>query len=85
MYDIANVFSSLGLIKKTQLPNKKPAFEWIGLSGLDNFIANLRHQAQEAEANDGYTPMKIQARDAFRSNKSAFKTPKTDKRRSVFL
>jgi transcription factor E2F7/8 len=31
LYDIANVFKSMGLIKKTTMENKKPGFQWIGL------------------------------------------------------
>jgi len=32
LYDIANVFQALGLIKKTYLEqSRKPAFEWVGL------------------------------------------------------
>ena len=31
LYDIANVYKSLGIIKKTILPNKKPGFEWVGV------------------------------------------------------
>lgn len=30
LYDIANVFKSLGLIQKVHLPNRKPAFKWLG-------------------------------------------------------
>ena len=64
----------MGLIKKTYLPgSRKPAFEWFGLNGLDNFINNLKHQ----ELINKYTPSK--ARNAFRSDKSAFKTPKCEK------
>ncbi|KAL4462526.1 hypothetical protein ABPG74_000356 [Tetrahymena malaccensis] len=38
LYDIANVFKSLGLIKKVQLnETKKPAFQWIGITGLQDF------------------------------------------------
>ncbi|XP_057482590.1 E2F transcription factor-like E2FF isoform X2 [Actinidia eriantha] len=34
LYDIANVFSSMDLIEKTQHPeSKKPAFRWLGLTG----------------------------------------------------
>lgn len=43
LYDIANVLSALGLIKKVYTPSKKPAFEWIGLSGLHLFMENLRN------------------------------------------
>lgn len=40
LYDIANVFKSLGLVKKTYLSNRKPGFEWVGVSGLyDTFKA----------------------------------------------
>ena len=39
LYDIANVFKSLGLIKKTLLLNKKPAFHWLGIPGLDEFVS----------------------------------------------
>jgi transcription factor E2F7/8 len=49
LYDIANVFSSLGLIKKTSLESKKPAFQWIGLSGLDKFIERLHASHDERE------------------------------------
>jgi transcription factor E2F7/8 len=38
LYDIANVFKSLGLVKKTSLSNKKPGFEWIGISGLSSMF-----------------------------------------------
>lgn len=35
LYDIANVFKSLGLIVKTHVSKtKKPAFEWIGVEGI---------------------------------------------------
>jgi transcription factor E2F7/8 len=30
LYDIINVFRSLGLVKKTSLPSKKPGYEWAG-------------------------------------------------------
>jgi len=49
LYDIANVFSSLGLIKKTCLESKKPAYTWIGLSGLDLFIERLNSCTDEKE------------------------------------
>ncbi len=34
LYDIANVYKSLGLLKKTYLSNRKPGFEWVGPQGL---------------------------------------------------
>jgi len=49
LYDIANVFSSLGLIKKTCLESKKPAYEYIGLPGLDAFIKRLNNCSDEKE------------------------------------
>ena len=36
LYDIANVYKSLGILKKVTLSNKKPGFEWIGVSGLSS-------------------------------------------------
>ena len=37
LYDIANVFRSIGLIKKIHLSNNKPAFEWVGIPGLNQY------------------------------------------------
>lgn len=34
LYDIANVFLALGIIKKAYLSNRKPAFKWRGSEGL---------------------------------------------------
>jgi transcription factor E2F7/8 len=34
LYDIVNVFRSLGLIKKTHVPSKKPGFIWLGTAQL---------------------------------------------------
>lgn len=45
LYDIANVFKSLGLIKKTTLSDtKKPAFEWVGEEGLTNFTDKFKYE-----------------------------------------
>jgi transcription factor E2F7/8 len=30
LYDIINVFRSLGLVRKASLPSKKPGYEWAG-------------------------------------------------------
>ena len=47
LYDIANVLSSLKLIKKTHLEDtKKPAFEWVGISGFDQFISEMKNSAE---------------------------------------
>lgn len=43
LYDIANVFKSLGLIQKTSIiETKKPAFLWVGTIGLDKFKEKLK-------------------------------------------
>lgn len=34
LYDIVNVFKSLGLIQKTHAPTKKPGFIWLGTTQL---------------------------------------------------
>ncbi|KAM3143400.1 hypothetical protein pb186bvf_004461 [Paramecium bursaria] len=47
LYDIANVFRSIGLIKKIHLSNNKPAFEWVGIPGLNQYYEqqiNLKKQ-----------------------------------------
>ena len=55
LYDIANVFKSLGLIKKTVLGNKKPAFHWVGIKGLDEFVESNhkeKNHIKETEEED---------------------------------
>lgn len=39
----------MGLIKKTLTENKKPAFTWIGISGLNQFIKRLNSSEDEKE------------------------------------
>jgi transcription factor E2F7/8 len=34
LYDIVNVFKSLGLIQKTHVPSKRPGFIWLGTKHL---------------------------------------------------
>lgn len=42
LYDIANVFKSIGIIKKTHLDSKtKPGFEYLGYQGLDVFLKDF--------------------------------------------
>jgi predicted ATP-dependent Lon-type protease len=42
LYDIANVLQSIGLIEKTNHTyNKKPAFRWIGIHGVHEFVKEL--------------------------------------------
>ena len=49
LYDIANVFKSLGLIRKTVLSNKKPAFHWVGVHGLDEFVESHNREEKKEE------------------------------------
>jgi len=45
LYDIANVLNALGLIQKTLLENRKPAFRWIGLGGFYEFLRQVKQNA----------------------------------------
>jgi hypothetical protein len=49
LYDIANVFKSLGLLKKIYLPNRKPGFEWVGVSGLYGMFRAKSEPTQDTE------------------------------------
>ena len=31
LYDISNVFKSIGIINKVKIENNKPAYEWVGI------------------------------------------------------
>ncbi|CDW74327.1 transcription factor dp-1 [Stylonychia lemnae] len=43
LYDIANVLQSIGLIQKTSYPSsKKPAFQWVGIQGVQDFVNELK-------------------------------------------
>lgn len=61
LYDIANVLTSLKLIKKTQLiETRKPAFKWIGESGFNEFMIEMKYEFAKSnqidaknEANQG--------------------------------
>lgn len=45
LYDIANVLASLKLIKKTQLvETRKPAFKWVGESGFNEFMIEMKYE-----------------------------------------
>ena len=49
LYDIANVLQSIGLIHKTQMSNsRKPAFKWVGLSGVVNAIKEIKDLVRTA-------------------------------------
>lgn len=41
LYDIANILQAVRLISKTVDRNNRPAFRWIGLSGLLSFSEEL--------------------------------------------
>ena len=50
LYDIANVLQSIGLIQKTSYPqSKKPAFQWIGIEGVKNFVRDLKTLRKSGE------------------------------------
>jgi len=38
LYDIVNIFKSVGLIQKVRLENNKPAYKWLGIQGILNYI-----------------------------------------------
>ena len=49
LYDIANVLSSLKLISKTHLETtKKPAFRWVGVAGLDEFVVEMNSKVVQS-------------------------------------
>lgn len=43
LYDIANVLSSIGLICKANLENRKPAFRWVGTEGMGQFMLEVEN------------------------------------------
>ena len=47
LYDIINVFKSLGLVKKTTLPSKKPGFKWLGTENLLNYIKEKNQPSED--------------------------------------
>lgn len=49
LYDIINVFRSLGLVRKTSLPSKKPGYEWAGTQYLQHIII----KKQQCDENTG--------------------------------
>ena len=48
LYDISNVFLALGLVQKTTVDSRKPAFDWIGLQGYlkiqEKIFAEMRSE-----------------------------------------
>lgn len=82
LYDIANVFKSLGLIKKTLTDHKKPAFTWLGTPGLDEFVESNRvSQEKLGESQRNNTEflvkclMNLIENNAKSPNKLSFVTP----------
>lgn len=55
LYDIANVLCVLKVIKKTLLHTGKPAFEWVGRSGIEDFCMSI-----EGEESGGSSPAQNQ-------------------------
>lgn len=48
LYDIANVLQSIGLIEKTNhTHNKKPAFKWVGIHGVNSFMEELYEERMQ--------------------------------------
>lgn len=52
LYDIANVLCVLKVIKKTLLSTGKPAFEWVGKSGIEDFCIEMDEESNESEASN---------------------------------
>lgn len=84
LYDIANVFLALGIIKKAHLDNKKPAFLWKGLEGLQGSIGKYSNLSTASECSrDEYkfteisnlAMHKIVIPKPYPSNKSIHDTP----------
>ena len=42
LYDIVNVFRSLGLVKKVKLPHKKSAYQWEGITTILSFMKSQK-------------------------------------------
>lgn len=60
LYDIANVLTSLGLIKKCRSESKKPAFQWVGLDGTKSAISEIK--GLHKELNEKYKAWILAAR-----------------------
>ncbi|KAL4438117.1 hypothetical protein ABPG74_016896 [Tetrahymena malaccensis] len=81
LYDIANVFKSLGLIKKTSLiETKKPAFEWIGIVGLDSFAYKIMREKKNGEEEQNCDEDSINQSQQI-SQQNSFTEPKLSKKR----
>lgn len=59
LYDIANVLASLKLIKKTQLvETRKPAFKWVGESGFNEFMIEMKYELSKDSPSEVQTESK---------------------------
>lgn len=47
LYDIVNVFKSVGLVEKAPMANKKPGFQWLGTQRLVKIIEEKRKKWRE--------------------------------------
>ncbi|EAR84230.2 transcription factor e2f/dimerization partner (macronuclear) [Tetrahymena thermophila SB210] len=81
LYDIANVFKSLGLIKKTSLiETKKPAFEWIGIVGLDSFAYKIMREKKSGDEEQNCEEDSLNQSQQM-SQQNSFTEPKLSKKR----
>lgn len=92
LYDIANVFKSLGLIKKTLTDHKKPAFSWLGTPGLDEFVESNRVSEEKLGENSrNHTQflvkclMNLIENNAKSPNKPSFVTPIVKKTLTIIV
>lgn len=67
---------ALGLIKKTALESRKPAFSWVGTQGLDQFLIRLHSSSDEREIFAEKLPKKSLIKSI---EKEKQKTTKADK------
>lgn len=44
LYDIVNVFKSIGIVSKVHLPSKKPGFQWLGVKQLAEVIKEKKEK-----------------------------------------
>lgn len=63
LYDIVNVFKSVGLVEKAHLNNNKPGFRWLGVQRLEDIIQQKREQRkeerEEKEAKESVDPQGV--------------------------
>ena len=68
LYDIANVLVALNLIEKTSLDTRKPAFKWVGETGLKRFMEKMEqhfktNSESEPWASNHFSRAKIDSND----------------------